>query len=100
MIYELGWATKEWRHVLPIGDDLPWSRTYHVAELVYPFLIIHGGEGVANIDLDDCWVFNLIGRKWTEVPMKQGSRPCERRFHSSTVLKDKLYIIGGCKGNY
>lgn len=54
----LDWETKVWRE-LPARENeaAPWERTYHVAELCYPYLAIFGGEGLA--DMDDLWVFNF-----------------------------------------
>jgi len=60
---------------------------------------VYGGEGVT--DMDDLWVFNFITLSWTEVPIdKNAMRPCARRFHSSAMVGNRFYIIGGCHGKY
>lgn len=46
------------------AEEAPWERTYHCSEFHYPYLIVHGGEGVSNLDLDDTWTFNIITRRW------------------------------------
>jgi hypothetical protein len=64
----LDWKTKEWTQCVPEeAADAPWERTYHSSEFSYPYLIVHGGEGVANMDLDDTWAFSIVDRKWREV---------------------------------
>jgi hypothetical protein len=29
-----------------------------------------------------------------------GDRPCARRFHSSCIVENKMYVFGGCHGKY
>jgi hypothetical protein len=54
----LDWKTKVWTELPPLEqDNCPWERTYHSSELLYPYLIVYGGEGIA--DLDDLWVCNI-----------------------------------------
>ena len=61
----LNWKTKVWTNYLPeMSEPAPWERTYHASEFCYPYLIVHGGEGVSNLDLDDLWTFNVITKKW------------------------------------
>ena len=80
-------------------ESAPWERTYHAAELIYPYLVVYGGEGVA--DLDDLWVFNFLTLSWKEIPInKSNVRPCARRFHSSASIGNEFFIIGGCHGKY
>jgi hypothetical protein len=64
-------------------------------------LIIHGGEGVSNIDLDDMWVFNVINKEWKRMNFSEGGPvPKKRRFHGSALVGNYFYIIGGCTANY
>ena len=61
----LDWKTKVWTKCLPPETETtPWERTYHSSEFQYPYLIIHGGEGVSNLDLGDLWAFNFIDNTW------------------------------------
>lgn len=96
----LDWETKVWREVKPReNESAPWERTYHVAELSYPYLLVFGGEGLA--DMDDLWVFNFQTERWNEVKMdKDVVRPCARRFHSSCMIGKEMFIIAGCHGKY
>lgn len=82
----LDWKTKEWIEINPkTSDPAPWERTYHTAELFYPYLVVYGGEGVS--DLDDLWIFNFISMDWKEVHLPENAvRPCARRFHSSAKV--------------
>jgi hypothetical protein len=45
----------------------PWERTYHSGEFIYPYLVVFGGEGVANMDLDDTWTYNILTNQWNEL---------------------------------
>jgi hypothetical protein len=97
----LDWTSKEWIEIEPKeNENAPWERTYHAAELVYPYLIVYGGEGIA--DMDDLWIFNFLTLSWTEVPIdkENKSRPCARRFHSSALVGNEFFIIAGCHGKY
>jgi hypothetical protein len=82
----LDWKTKEWIEIQPKPNEAaPWERTYHTAELFYPYLVVFGGEGIA--DLDDLWVFDFITLSWKEVPIEKNAvRPSPRRFHSSVRI--------------
>lgn len=96
----LDWKTKEWFEIHPKPNEpAPWERTYHTAELYYPYLVVFGGEGVG--DLDDLWIFNFMTLSWTEVPFdKNASRPCARRFHSSAKVGNEMFVIAGCYSKY
>lgn len=84
-----------------MSEPAPWERTYHASEFSYPYLIIHGGEGVSNLDLDDLWTFNVITKKWKELKFdSNGPIPKKRRFHSTVLLDGYFYIFAGCTGNY
>jgi hypothetical protein len=57
-VFVLDWQTKAWSLLVPAQSEKnPWERTYHSSEILYPYLLIFGGEGIA--DLDDLWAFNL-----------------------------------------
>ena len=98
----LNWKTKVWTNYLPeMSEPAPWERTYHASEFCYPYLIVHGGEGVSNLDLDDLWAFNVITKKWKELKFdNDGIAPKKRRFHSTAFLDGYFYIFAGCTGNY
>lgn len=63
----LDWKTKEWTEyvndsnflAINLDENSPWERTYHSSEFKYPYLITFGGEGAANLDFDDLWVFDV-----------------------------------------
>lgn len=58
-----------------------------------------GGEGVS--DMDDLWVFNFKTLGWTEVKFEQDAvKPCARRFHSSCMIGNEIFVIAGCYGKY
>lgn len=96
----LDWATKNWVEIPPKENEPgPWERTYHTAELKFPYLAVFGGEGVA--DLDDLWLFSFHSLRWQEVKFPlDAARPCARRFHSSCLIGNEMFIIAGCHGKY
>lgn len=52
---------------------------------MFPYLIVFGGEGVA--DMDDLWIFNFNTLGWSEVKIGNDKvKPCARRFHSSVRI--------------
>ncbi len=67
-----------------------------------------GGEGAANIDLDDLWVFNVESKKWSELKTTVKSNEKKdsivkmegRKFHSTAMIDHRLYVVSGCKMNY
>ena len=51
--------------------------------------------------MDDLWIFDFLTFSWSEVPIDpQSSKPCPRRFHSSTLLGNQFFVIGGCHDKY
>jgi hypothetical protein len=99
-IHLLDWNTKNWVEIAPKENEpAPWERTYHVAEVRYPYLAVFGGEGVA--DMDDLWLFNFQTLSWKEAKFERdATRPCARRFHSSCLIGNELFIVAGCHGKY
>jgi hypothetical protein len=81
------------------NEPSPLERTYHIAEFKFPYLVVFGGEGVD--DLGDLWVYNLETLSWREVRFSnQAARPKARRFHSSCLVENSVYVFGGCEGKY
>lgn len=106
-IHILDWNTKVWTEIAPKctlvfnseNQPAPWERTYHSSQLLYPYLIVYGGQGVA--DLDDLWVCHLETMKWTEIATEKNStKPCGRRFHSSCLVGNQFFVIAGCYLKY
>jgi N-acetylneuraminic acid mutarotase len=91
-----------WRTIAPDpAEDAPWERTYHSAEFSYPYLVVYGGEGVSNIDLEDCWAFNIQTSAWRKLEFSNAEEgPGQRRFHSTALVGSSFYVIGGCRENY
>ena len=99
-IHVMDWTTKEWSEV-ELGSDskAPWERTYHTAEYRSGYLVVFGGEGIG--DIDDLWIFDFKNSSWIEVIISEGKvKPIARRFHSSALIGNKMYIIGGCYNRY
>ena len=60
-------------------------------------MVISGGEAFSS-DLDDTWVLNLDDYSWYEI--KTSVKPTARRFHSSSIIGNYIYVFGGCEGTY
>lgn len=76
---------------------MPWGRTYHVSELYSNFFIVQGGESYAG-EVDDCWALDLNELRWSE--MHSSLKQQARKFHSSSILNSKFYLIGGVHSDY
>lgn len=65
----------------------------------FPYLVVFGGEGVS--DLDDTWLFNFKTLSWKEIKFeKDDVKPCARRFHSSCIIDNEMFVVAGCHGKY
>lgn len=96
----LNWKAKIWREIHPNNNEsAPWQRTYHSSALLHPYLVVFGGQGIA--DLDDLWVYDLRTHNWKEVKIAEGqSKPSARRFHTSVFIGHEFYVIAGCYAKY
>ena len=59
--------------------------------------MVFGGEGAD--DLGDLWTYDVRSLRWEELKI-DGNGPCARRFHSSCLVDNKMYIFGGCHSKY
>lgn len=62
-------------------------------------MIIFGGCGLKGLKaedtlLNDLWDLNLDTLNWS-CHSNSGICPSPREFHSSVILNDKMYVIGG-----
>ena len=96
----LDWKTRVWTEVKPdYNEPAPWERTYHSSAILYPYIVVFGGEGIS--DLDDLWAYNMETKTWKEIKTSSGQvKPCARRFHTSVFLGKEFYVIAGCHGKY
>uniref|UniRef100_H3HC57 RING-type domain-containing protein n=1 Tax=Phytophthora ramorum TaxID=164328 RepID=H3HC57_PHYRM len=94
----------------------PMRRSAHAIATFEDNLYVFGGISTNSIDEDveynDTWKFDLVGRQWTELPV--GNKRPQNRFHHAGVLhtnltagivihNDALFMFGGIaydeKGN-
>ncbi|KAL4486377.1 hypothetical protein ABPG72_007163 [Tetrahymena utriculariae] len=88
-----------WEYLKVQNSDLITPRTYHSANLFFDkYLVVFGGEGVG--DLNDLCVLSLEQEPLWILLQPLGKEPPKRRFHSSAIVQNKLYILGGCFSNY
>jgi hypothetical protein len=77
----LDWKTKKWTIMVPDNEAAPRERSYHTAELKFPYLLVFGGEGEGDgegdsgdmQDLADLWVFKFFNLGWTEVKLSSSA---------------------------
>jgi hypothetical protein len=96
-VFELNLTTYEWKKFKWDEEaSCPWQRAYHCAEIIDRYLIVFGGEFFH--DFGDLWIFDLIDSKWKEIRFPIGSiEPLPRKFASSFVWGNKMYIFSGCR---
>ena len=82
--------------------DLPESRNYHSVCRVEGGLLLTGGlPGVPKfgslvlLSKHNCWTYEFVERKWNPMPPFK----IERHRHSSIVMGDTVYVIGGFENN-
>jgi len=47
------------------------------------------------------WAYNIETKVWVEIKTKDTkTKPCPRRFHSSGLIGNNLYIVAGCHDKY
>ncbi|GFU60575.1 kelch domain-containing protein 3 [Nephila pilipes] len=74
----------------------PCGRRSHSAVVYKSEIYIIGGfDGVNIRHLNDVFKYNPVNSVWTEMKVR-GEPPCPRRRHCSVVVKDSLYLFGGC----
>lgn len=93
-LHVLDLETCIWEKLNPSQTHLPSPRSVHVGtSYLDRYLLYFGGGSVASC-FDDLVVFDTQQRKW-HVPVVTGRKPSPRAGHSSAVLGDRWYIIGG-----
>ncbi|XP_057665859.1 host cell factor 1-like [Diorhabda carinulata] len=58
----------------------------------HSFLVIYGGKN--GLILGDLWVLNIETMSWIE-PKTSGIAPLPRYFHSSIVIRNRMFVFGG-----
>jgi N-acetylneuraminic acid mutarotase len=83
----------------PSGSE-PCKRNNHAGDIIGKYLVIIGGESTQGMDLNDFYFLDLETRIWTCPKVKGISSFHPVRFHTVTTIGSKLYVFGGCHGNY
>eukprot|EP00993_Chasmostoma_nieuportense_P001608 NODE_2474_length_1166_cov_44.652551_g2358_i0.p1 GENE.NODE_2474_length_1166_cov_44.652551_g2358_i0~~NODE_2474_length_1166_cov_44.652551_g2358_i0.p1 ORF type:complete len:360 (+),score=20.34 NODE_2474_length_1166_cov_44.652551_g2358_i0:1-1080(+) len=86
--------TKHWKQLQFPIETIPHRRGGHTASLHEGRMLMFGGShkdsSVTSLDLGEL--------RWSVLEC-HGHRPQGRFYHSATVVKDSLYIFGGCWGS-
>ena len=53
-----------------------------------------GGRGSGGHSFNDTWSFDILTRKWIELPCT-GSIPSSRAGHAAVLVDDVMYVFGG-----
>ena len=83
------------------GTDSPWAG--EDAEIVYDGsrhrLMLYGGKGDDDVNLDELWAFDVQTRRWTLI-RSEGPQPPPREDHSLILdtVNDQLILYGGEDG--
>ena len=82
-----------------IKGDIPSPRYGHTAHIIGDKMILFGGKGPENSNLNDLWFLDLNKFVWSVINPISSRKPMGRLFHSSVVFdSNKLFVYGGWKG--
>ncbi|KAL1500249.1 hypothetical protein AB1Y20_012917 [Prymnesium parvum] len=94
-----GWPAAGWEWTRPqTTGTTPSPREGHTASIVGETMVVFGGAGLdtddTSINLSDVHMLDTCTFTWSQ-PAMHGSIPQERRYHTASVVGDKIYIFGG-----
>ncbi|TKR87724.1 hypothetical protein L596_012078 [Steinernema carpocapsae] len=93
-IHEYDPVENTWKVVEACGK-IPPARDGHSAVMVGDNMYIFGGfEEDFQRFSNETYCFNITSGKWTEL-MTVGDPPQHRDFHTSVVIKNKMFVFGG-----
>ncbi|XP_078437188.1 galactose oxidase/kelch repeat superfamily protein [Wolffia australiana] len=94
-LYAFDTATSEWS-LLSTGDLGPAHRSYHSTAADDRRVYIFGGCGLSG-RLNDLWAYNVVERKWVELP-KPGKSCLPRGGTGLAVAGGKIWVVYGFSG--
>ncbi|KAJ5071762.1 faciogenital dysplasia protein [Anaeramoeba ignava] len=92
-IYEFDLISKTWQLIQPKGI-IPEERSWHTMSKIGYLFYVFGGEG-NNDKFNDLHIFDPIEFEWKLPTNIYGDLPCTRSGHSSSVIGDQMWIMGG-----
>jgi hypothetical protein len=96
-IYSFDTTTKTFKNLKPQGL-LPPERANHSAVEFENNLYVFAGEGNDGKYLNDMWMYDINGNKWTEIKYANTEIPLGRSGLSMVLFKNLFYIFGGKTG--
>lgn len=94
-VYALHSYGTRWSQVTPqVGREKPTARMGHTAVMYRNSMIILGGFDEMQLLRNDVWEFNLASLSWRE-HRPTGTPPCPRYRHTTVLLNDFMFVIGG-----
>eukprot|EP00026_Physarum_polycephalum_P006344 Phypoly_transcript_06386.p1 GENE.Phypoly_transcript_06386~~Phypoly_transcript_06386.p1 ORF type:complete len:559 (+),score=85.81 Phypoly_transcript_06386:102-1778(+) len=92
-LFSLDLETHTWEKVKAQGS-LPPSRFMHSAVVYRKTMFIFGGQGDANVTLNDVHAFNFATVTWSK-PKCKGKIPSPRYGHTAVAAAPGMYVYGG-----
>lgn len=76
------------------------KKRHHSSNIYKNLIISFGGDSYPDIYTNDVSVFNLDSFTWNLLEPTSKELPIARRYHSSEIYKDYLFVFGGETNNY
>lgn len=97
-LFTLDVESTAWAQPETSGDP-PMQREGHTASVIGSSrMLIFGGAGLdseeRSVNLNDLHVLDIGTMRWSR-PLLQGSVPQERRYHSASVIDQRVLVFGG-----
>lgn len=88
------WDGSRWRNVSPGSGPTPVKRCLHRIGHVASRdrLVLFGGQTNGTPYLGDTWLYDLDGRRWSEV---EGKAPRARNLYASASTPEAFWVFGG-----
>ncbi|KAN0037006.1 hypothetical protein ACTFIV_002334 [Dictyostelium citrinum] len=109
-LYEYNTITDEWKLITPPTSTpptpqestfIPEKRWGHSGVVYNDNMVIFGGMGQSVTFYPTILLYNFKSKLWSRVSVKNNipsQVPRGRQYHTSSIINDKLYILGGYDG--
>ncbi|KAF2068655.1 hypothetical protein CYY_010019 [Polysphondylium violaceum] len=97
-LYRYNTKTQEWTLLSSAGVEGRWG---HSAVVYKDKMIVFGGMGEGTVMYSSTVAFDFIAETWERLSIVEGPlnpKPVRRQLHTASIVKDKMYIVGGYDG--
>lgn len=98
MIMEYDINSKKYKEI--DHSEGPPERKFHTCNLYQDSIIFFGGDSFFTKASNETYIFNLTNFEWKKIICQDKIYPPGRRYHSSTIHQDHLYIFGGQSNSF